>query len=146
MTRLFLTTLFVTFWSAIALAGGAISIDDPQVRLVPPGNENTAAFMTIRNASDKDVKLIRAESPAAKTVELHSVTEEAGMKKMRPVLDIAIKAGGEAVLKPGDYHIMLIGLNKPLQESEEVPLTLTFDDGSSQSVKAPVRRIHVPMH
>jgi copper(I)-binding protein len=40
---------------------------------------------------------------------------------------------------------MLIGLNKPLQEGEEVPVTLKFDDGSSQSVKAPVRKIQMQM-
>jgi copper(I)-binding protein len=101
--------------------------------------------MVIRNQGDKDMKLIGAESTAAKKVELHTVIEEGGMKKMRPVHDIGVKAKGETVLKPGDYHVMLIGLNKPLQEGDIVPLTLKFDDGSSQSLQAPVRKIQVPM-
>jgi copper(I)-binding protein len=130
----------------MALAEGAISIDDPQARLVPPSTANTAVFMVIRNQGDKDVKLLSAETPAAKTTELHTVIEEDGMKKMRPVANIPIKARSETALKPGDYHLMLIGLNRPLQEGEEVALTLRFDDGSSQAVVAPVRRIHLPMH
>lgn len=145
MKRHILAALLIVSWSGAVLADGAITIGDPYVRLVPPTAENSGIFMVIRNQGDKDVKLIRAESPAAKSVELHTVIEEGGMKKMRPVSDIAIKAKGETALKPGDYHVMLIGLNKPLQEGEEVPVTLKFDDGSSQSVKAPVRKIQAPM-
>jgi copper(I)-binding protein len=145
MKRLLFTGMLVALWSGAALAEGAITINDPHVRLVPPTAENTGIFMVIRNQGDKDVKLIRAESPVAKSVELHTVIEEGGMKKMRPVPDITIKAKGETMLKPGDYHVMLIGLYKPLPEGEEVPVTLKFDDGSSQSLKAPVRKIQMPM-
>lgn len=143
MKKFFLIALFIAIWAGAALADGMISIGDPHVRLVPPSAENTAIFMVIRNQGDKDVKLIRAESPAAKTVELHTVIDEGGMKKMRPVPSIAVKAKGETELQPGDYHVMLIGLNKPLQEGNEVPLTLRFDDGSSQSLKVPVRKIEI---
>jgi copper(I)-binding protein len=145
MKRLLLTALFAALWSGVAMADAAISIGDPHVRLVPPSAENTGIFMVIRNQGDKDVKLIGAESPVAKKVELHTVIEEGGMKKMRPVHDIGVKAKGETVLKPGDYHVMLIGLTKPLQEGDIVPLTLKFDDGSSESIQAPVRKIQVPM-
>jgi copper(I)-binding protein len=141
----FAVPVFATLWAGAALADGAISIGDPHVRLVPPTAENTGVFMVIRNQGDKDVRLIGAASPAAKSVELHTVIEEGGMKKMRPVPSIAVKAWGETVLKPGDYHVMLIGLNRPLNEGDEVPITLTFDDGSSQSLQAPVRRIHMTM-
>jgi copper(I)-binding protein len=145
MKKLLLAAISVAVWSGAALAEGAITIGDPHVRLVPPSAANTGIFMVIHNQGDKDVKLIRAESPVAKSVELHTVIEEGGMKKMRPVPDIAIKAKGETMLKPGDYHVMLIGLYKPLPEGEEVPVTLKFDDGTSQSLKAPVRRIQAPM-
>jgi len=60
--------------------------------------------------------------------------------KMRQVKEIAVKAGGQAELKPGSYHVMLIDLKAPLKEGETVPLTLTFDDGSSQTIDAPVKK------
>jgi copper(I)-binding protein len=145
MKPILVPALLAILWSAGALADSAISVAEPQVRLVPPGTPNTGAFMVIRNGGDKDIRLVTAESPAAKSVELHTVIEEGGMKKMRPVPSIAIKAKSETALKPGDYHVMLIGLVKPLQEGEEVPLTLTFDDGSTQSVTAPVRQIGMAM-
>jgi len=146
MKRILLAALFLFTASAgAASADSAITIADPHVRLVPPNAENTAIFMVIRNQGAKDVKLVAAESTSAKAVELHTVIEEEGMKKMRPVADIPVKAHGETVLKPGDYHIMLIGLNQPLKEGNEIAFTLKFNDGSSQSLKAPVRKIQMPM-
>ncbi|MGC2166371.1 MAG: copper chaperone PCu(A)C [Gallionella sp.] len=145
MKPLLWAAFFFAICTGTAMAEGTISIEDPHVRLVPPSAENTAVFMVIHNQGDKEVKLIKAESTAAKTVELHTVIDEGGMKKMRPVPGIAVKPKGETVLKAGDYHVMLIGLNYPLQEGNEVPLTLKFDDGSSQSLNVPVRKIETSM-
>ena len=60
--------------------------------------------------------------------------------KMRPVPAIEVKAKGEAVLKPGGLHVMLIDLKAPMKEGDTVPITLTFDDGSSKQVDAKVVR------
>jgi copper(I)-binding protein len=118
---------------------------DPHVRLVPPSAENTAVFMTLQNHGEQERKLVKAESPAAKVVELHTVIREGDVMKMRPVPDIPVKSHGETVLKPGSYHVMLIGLVKPLNEGDTVPLTLSFDDGSKQELKPPVRVIQPAM-
>jgi periplasmic copper chaperone A len=125
-------------------AAGGVTVGDPHVRLVPPTAENSGVFMLLRNDSDKDVKLLGAESPASKKVELHTVVKEGEVMKMRPVPEIVVKAKGETALKPGGFHVMLIGLKQPLKEGEEVPVTLKFDDGSSQELKAPVRPINAP--
>lgn len=117
-----------------------LTITDPYVRLVPPGSTNTVAFMTITNHSNSDRKLVSAESPVAGTVELHTHLHDQGVMRMRQVADIELKAGGRAELKPGGYHVMLIGLKQPLQESERVALTLRFDDGSTKKLEAPVRK------
>ncbi len=131
-----------------ALAGSAadgVSASEPFVRMVPPGMATSGAFMTLKNADDKDHKLMKADSPVAKAVELHTHINEGGVMKMRPVKDIEIKAKGEAVLKPGGLHVMLIGLKQELKEGDSVPVTLTFEDGSSKKVDAPVRRIQTEM-
>ena len=60
--------------------------------------------------------------------------------KMRPVAAIEIPAKGEAVLKPGSLHVMLIDLKVSLKEGEIVPLTFSFDDGSTKKVEAKVVR------
>ena len=129
-------------FSAGVLAGAAdnVSVQDPYVRLAPPNAAATGAFMVIRNTGDKDVKLVKADNPVSKATELHTHLNEGGVMKMRPVPAIEIKAKGEAVLKPGGLHVMMIDLKAHLKEGDSVPITLTFDDGSSKQVDAKVVR------
>lgn len=122
-----------------AAHAGDISVGDPYVRLVPPGMTSTAAFMTVHNGGSGERKLLRVESAVAASVELHRHVNDNGVMRMRPVEAIAIAAGGDAELRPGGYHVMLIGLKQALREGEKVPLTLVFDDGSRESVGAVVR-------
>lgn len=134
-----------TFLSAASAADSAITVRDAYVRLVPPGIKTTGGFMLIRNAGAEDRQLVKAESPVANIVELHTHFNENGVMKMRAVASIAVKAGGETELKPGSYHVMLIDLKEELKEGGNVPITLKFDDGSSQSLLAPVRKPHTGM-
>lgn len=137
--------------TALLLASGwcsadnALSIHDPYVRLVPEGIKTTGGFMIIRNAGNANRQLIKAESPVANIVELHTHINENGVMKMREVTAIEIKAGGQTELKPGSYHVMLIDLKQPLKEGEQVPITLKFDDGSSHPLQATVRKPHGAM-
>ena len=147
-TTLSLTILAAAFATSPALwaAGAADSIQtaEPSVRMVPPGQNQTGAYLTLRNTGKQDHALVKAASPAAHNTELHTVVDEDGMKKMRPVAKMDIKAGSETKLQPGGLHIMLIGLKQPLHEGANVAITLTFEDGSSKDISAPVRAISVP--
>lgn len=128
--------------SAGALAGVAdqVSVQEPYVRLAPPNAPATGAFMVIKNNGDKDIKVLKADNPVSKVTELHTHLNEGGVMKMRPVTAVDIKAKGEAVLKPGSLHIMLIDLKAPMKEGDVVPITLSFDDGSTKKVDAKVVR------
>jgi copper(I)-binding protein len=57
---------------------------------------------------------------------------------------IDLPAGEMVTLAPGGLHVMLIGLKQQLQPGDDVPLTLTLDDGSELSLTAPVRKV-MPM-
>jgi hypothetical protein len=137
-----LATLATGFSTGTLAAGAADSVSaiGPFVRLAPPGAQATGAFMILKNNGDKDVKVVKASTPAAKTAELHEHINDGGVMKMRPVAAIDIKAKGEAVLMPGGLHIMLIDLNAPMKEGDKIPVTLGFDDGSSKQVDVPVMR------
>jgi len=121
-------------------ADSGLVVSDAYVRLMPPGSPNSLALMSISNRSGSDRRLLRAESPVARTVELHTHIDDHGVMRMRQVAAIDIPAGGRAELRSGGYHVMLIGLRQPLREGERVPLTLRFDDGSTQTLEVPVRR------
>lgn len=126
-----------------AFAAGAadsITVIDPYVRMAPPNAPATGAFMVLKNGGGKDVKMVKADNPASKATELHTHLNEGGVMKMRQVPAIEIKAGGEAKLAPGGLHIMMIDMKSPLKEGDMVAITLTFDDGSSKKVDAPVKK------
>jgi periplasmic copper chaperone A len=135
------TVLSSFFLSTAALAGSAdqIAVEQPYVRLAPPNAPATAAFMVLRNTGGEDVKVTKAENPASKVTELHTHLNEGGVMKMRQVPAIEVKAKGEAVLKPGGLHVMLIDMKAPLKEGDVVPITLEFQDGSRKQIDAPVR-------
>lgn len=127
--------------ASLTLDAAGLEVGDPYVRAVPPGQPNSAAFMSLRNTSDEDRALIGAESPAAKVVELHTHVEENGMMRMRRIERIALPAGETTTLAPGGLHIMLIGLQSELTLGQNVELTLIRDDGERLVIQAPVRRI-----
>jgi copper(I)-binding protein len=120
---------------------GGISVMDAYARAVPPGQLNSAIFMSLSNTSKTDRAIVRASSDAANIVELHTHSMEGGMMRMRKIDKIDIKAGSITVLKPGGLHVMLIGLTKQLQTGNEVALELVFDDGSTMQLTVPVKAV-----
>lgn len=145
MARSARTLLVAAFLSALSVAarGADIAIGDPYARAVPPGQPNSAVFMSLENRTGVDRALMAAESPACETVELHTHVEEGGMMRMRRIEKIELPGGRTVMLEPGALHLMLIGLRQPLEAGDVVEVTLILDDGARLPVEAPVRRIAV---
>lgn len=120
-----------------------VKVDSAWTRATPPGQDVGGAFMTL--TADADLKLIEASSPAAHSVELHSMSLDKGTMVMRPVKAIDLPKGKAVQLAPGGLHVMLFGLKAPLKAGEQLPLTLTVRDAQGKSqkveVKAEVREI-----
>ena len=116
-----------------------VTIVDPYVRMAPPGARATGAFMVLKNAGDKAVAVVKADSAVANITELHNHINDNGVMRMRQVPEISVPAKGETALKPGSYHVMLIDMKTPLKENDHVMITLGFADGSSKEVHATVR-------
>jgi copper(I)-binding protein len=137
--------LAAAFMTALAFSarGAEVSIGDPYARAVPPGQPNSAVFMSLTNQSGQAQALVGAESTVSEIVELHTHVEEDGMMRMRRIDQIDVPAGETVTLKPGGLHVMLIGLKQALEPDDAVDLTLIFDDGSRIPVQAPVRRIEM---
>ena len=116
-----------------------IMIHNPWVRAVPPVSQTSAAYMILMNHGDKDDLLLSVKSTIAKVAEIHNVKKENGMMSMYPVEFVKLPAGGTLNIKPGGYHVMLIGLIKPLKVSDEVELMLHFKHTGMVKVIAPVK-------
>lgn len=117
-----------------------IEVRDAWVALTPPGAHATAGFMTLHNGGNADVDLLAAAADGFDAVELHRSFNEDGMHRMVEQERIAIPAGEAVQLAPGGYHIMLIGLQRPLVEGDSVPIELTLDNGNTLVIEAPVKR------
>lgn len=99
----------------------------------------TAAYFTLSNDSETEVRLLSVGSDAAERVELHETTMEDGMMRMRPIDGLAVPANGSVELRPGGPHVMLIGLTRDLAEGDTVSLTLDFAHGETLTVETAVR-------
>lgn len=124
-----------------ATAADSVKVENPYVRAVPPGQANSASFMTLVNTSDTNHNLKSATSPVAATVELHEHTNNNGVMEMRQIPQVDVPAKGRTELKPGGLHVMLIGLKQDLKAGKNVPITLTFEDGTTSTVDAPIQDI-----
>lgn len=130
--------------AATLLAGSAhaqVSATNAWVRATVPHQQATGAFMQLQSATA--TILVSASSPLTPDVEVHEMSMEGELMRMRQVPAIELPAGKAVELKPGGYHIMFLNLRQQVREGDTVPLTLVFRDraGKSESLqmKVPVR-------
>ena len=102
-------------WSRPAAAGGA-----------------GAGFVTLTNRGGADA-LVSVSSPLAREVQIHRSTISGGMASMQRLAKLDLPAGKAITLAPGGYHLMFLGLKKPIAVGESVPATLTFASGAKVS-------------
>ena len=125
--------------SAMATDSNDVVIRDGWVQEGPPSQKITAAYMVIENQTSIDISLKSASTDVAEVVELHKMELVDGMMKMHRVEGIDVPAGGTAELKPGGYHLMVIGLKKELKEGDKVTITLHFSHDITKTVTLPVK-------
>jgi len=117
-------------------AAELITVTKPWIRATAPGQTISGAFMTLVNNSEIAYALTSVSFSDASTVEIHETSMNDGMMRMRKLNQVTIPANGIAELKPGSFHIMLIGLEKDMVAGETETLTLTFSDDSQKTVEA----------
>jgi periplasmic copper chaperone A len=143
--RLNLVALAAGFGLWLASAGGVMAqtsdlqVTDAWARATPGAAQTAAAYVTITSAAGD--RLTGASTPVAQKAELHTMTMDGNVMKMRQVDGIDLPAGQAITLKPGGYHIMLTGLAQPLKEGQTFPLTLTFDKAGTQQVTVAVQKV-----
>ena len=117
---------------------GAVRIGHPFATPSLAGTRNGAAYIaTLENTGAKPDRLLRASTPVAERVELHTMALDAGgVMRMREVGEIALAPKAQIRMRPGQgFHLMLIGLRRPLKDGETFPLTLEFEHGGKVESK-----------
>lgn len=125
------------------LAGTAqameIVVADAWARASAPGQTVAGVYFSVQ--SDVDAALVGAETTAADVSELHFMSMEDGVMRMRAVPRVALPAGTKVRFKPGGYHVMLFDLQQPLKPGDEITLLLVIEDGAGRN-----SRTRVPVH
>jgi len=145
MKRLAIVGIVLMLAAVMAACGGSsdsttsgLTVSDAWVRSPITPDQPGAAYLVIQNNGAAD-KLLSVTSDVAQTIELHESMMSGNMMSMSPVPNIEVPANGKAELKPGGFHMMLMGLTRPLKVGDKVQLTLNFEKAGKIPVTADVR-------
>ncbi|MDZ4374687.1 MAG: copper chaperone PCu(A)C [Phenylobacterium sp.] len=89
-----------------------------------------AGFMLVHNPDPRADALVGAEAAIARETQIHRTTVTDGVARMQRQTAAAIPAGGRLIFAPGGYHLMFMGLSRPLKVGERFPVTLVFSSGA----------------
>jgi copper(I)-binding protein len=135
---------FLAFAAGLVVASAAMAqpsqleVTDAWARATPGKAENGAAYVTIQSPTPD--RLVSVSTPAAEKAQLHTMSMQGMVMKMRPLAGLDVPAGQPVTLKPGGEHIMLLGLTHPLQQGQTFPLTLDFEKAGHRTVNVTVEK------
>jgi len=111
-----------------------ITVTDAWARAAAIVGGNGAGFFVLENHATEDDELLRVEAGISKAAELHTMTMDGNIMRMRKLDSLPLPANGKSVFAPGGNHVMFIGLKAPLKEGESFPLTLVFKKAGAVAV------------
>lgn len=115
---------------------GSLEIGHPWARATPKGATVGGGYLKITNNGTTPDRLVSGSSPIAARFEVHEMSMDNGVMKMRPLKDgVEIKPGQTVELKPGGMHIMLVDLKAPIKAGDHVKGTLVFEKAGSVDIE-----------
>lgn len=136
------------FIGSLLLLGGAsaaaqncptLTLSEGWIRQAPPSAPVLAAYGRLHHDAERSVVISAASASGFGRVELHSMSMDDGVMRMRRLDFLEVPAGGELVLKPGGLHLMLFEPARALAIGEQITLTLALCEDQSQDVQFEVR-------
>jgi copper(I)-binding protein len=130
--------LTVIFVYSSAFAADSIVVHNAWIRSAPPNAKVLAAYMTIINHSDKPITLTVVSSSKFSNIEMHKTEMHGDTMKMIHQKQLNIPAQGSLILKPGEYHLMLMKPRSVPQVGKSVDMELRFDNGQILHINVPI--------
>ena len=124
---------------------GSLTISGPWSRATPKGAQTAIGYMTIKNNGTTPDRLIGGSIEVADHFQLHAMTMENGISKMRDLSGIDIKPGQTIEFKPGGSHAMFVDLKHPLSKGEHIKGTLIFEHAGTVQIEYSVEGIGAQM-
>jgi copper(I)-binding protein len=136
----------IIFACALTLAASTamakVTVSEPWIRATVAQQPTAGAYMQLHSSAN--ARLVSVQSPLGAKVEVHEMSMQDNIMRMRQVDGLALPAGKTVELKPGAYHLMMTGLKHELKAGDHVPMTLTIEqDGKREtlSLDVPVRAL-----
>jgi hypothetical protein len=121
---------------------GPLVIDRPWTRATPKNAPVAGGYLKITNTGTAPDRLTGGSVEVAKRFEIHEMSMDGGVMKMRELKDgLAIAPGATVELKPGSYHIMMMNLSRPLSKGDRVKGSLTFEKAGKVDVEFTVEAL-----
>jgi copper(I)-binding protein len=121
---------------------GSLTIKHPWSRATPKGASVAGGYMTITNTGTTPDRLVGGSVEAAKRFEIHEMSMEGGVMKMRELpKGLEIAPGATVELKPGSYHVMMMNLSKQFMQGDKVKGSLTFEKAGKVDVEFSVEAV-----
>jgi copper(I)-binding protein len=131
---------------SLASENDKLIVENGYARESIPGTSISSAYMTIKNLSAKNIRLIAAASAVSDRIEIHQHTMSDGLMRMRQRDYVEISAQNSTVFQPSGFHLMIFDLKHPLKAKENIIITLSFDDQSSIDVNYTVQGLKQKKH
>jgi len=126
---------------------GALRIVEPWTRATPPNAQVAGGFLSVSNGGTTADRLLGGSAPIAARVEIHEMTMEGSVMRMKPLhAGLTIAPGASVTLKPGSYHLMFFGLTAPLKAGETIKGTLEFEKAGKVDVEFKVEAMGAMAH
>lgn len=121
--------------AADAFTAGDLVVETPWSRATPGAAPVAGGYLTITNTGSRPDRLVGGSSEISERFEVHSMEMVDGVARMAPVEGgLEIPPGETVALAPGGYHVMFMGLNRPLAEGDTFEATLAFEHAGTVPV------------
>ena len=121
---------------------GDLVISQAWTRATPNGAKIGTGYFTIENKGTTADKLVGVSGEVSDKIEVHEMSMNNGVMKMRPVDGgLTIEPGKTVKLAPSGYHLMIMDLKSPLKQGGKVPVTLEFEKAGKVAVMLDVQGI-----
>jgi periplasmic copper chaperone A len=122
---------------------GDLVVTSPWTRATPGGAKIAGGYLKIANNGKTADRFLGAKSGPTDHVEIHEMSMNDGVMKMRPLPDggLEIKPGETVELKSGGYHLMFMDLTQPLKQGDTFRATLQFEKAGPLDVNFSVRAL-----
>jgi len=146
LAAILLLALFVSNETHAQTSTNTVTVEQAWARATPGGARTGAAYMTLINNGTSTDQLLSATTPVADQVQFHKETEDNGVSRMREVHNVELSPGGKVIFKPGQMHMMIVGLKQPLKEGQSFPLTLQFEKAGRMDLTVPIEKVGAMQH